>query len=256
MSLTSRILKVAAPVPHVMDFQKYLFIGPHPDDIEIGAGATIAALRKAGKDVCFLIATDGRYGLEFAPEGTTPEALASIRQAEAREAAGVLGVTDVRFLNFSDGGLYDTGDLYGALARETGSCQPVVIFAPDPDVRSECHADHLNVGNAAKRLAFFTPFREIMAHYGAKEAPVKAIAFYMTARPNRFLKTSKTFKDQMRAIGCHKSQFPAGSKAYAEIEKYLKLRGTAFGFRKFAKKAEGFRVLGVTHMPCLPEAEL
>ena len=44
MGLTSVVLKFAAPAPQIMDFSRYLFIGPHPDDIEIGAGATVAAL--------------------------------------------------------------------------------------------------------------------------------------------------------------------------------------------------------------------
>ena len=33
MSLTSRIVALAAPVPRPEDFVRFLFIGPHPDDI-------------------------------------------------------------------------------------------------------------------------------------------------------------------------------------------------------------------------------
>ena len=40
MGLTKLILHYAAPVPQLMDYDTYLFVGPHPDDIEIGAGAT------------------------------------------------------------------------------------------------------------------------------------------------------------------------------------------------------------------------
>ena len=67
MSLTRIALKFAAPLPHLENFDRYLFIGPHPDDIEIGAGATAARLRSMGKEVCFLICTDGRYGDGAAP---------------------------------------------------------------------------------------------------------------------------------------------------------------------------------------------
>ncbi|MBR5982002.1 MAG: PIG-L family deacetylase, partial [Firmicutes bacterium] len=58
MSLTRFILRFAAPVPQVESFEKYLFIGPHPDDIEIGAGATAAKLAAAGKKITFLVCTD------------------------------------------------------------------------------------------------------------------------------------------------------------------------------------------------------
>ena len=73
MSLTRFALRFAAPAPQVEQYERYLFIGPHPDDVEIGAGATAAKLAAAGKQITFLICTDGRYGLENAPAGTAPE---------------------------------------------------------------------------------------------------------------------------------------------------------------------------------------
>ena len=51
MSITKLALRFAVPLPKLLDFQRYLFIGPHPDDIEIGAGATAARLRSMGKEV-------------------------------------------------------------------------------------------------------------------------------------------------------------------------------------------------------------
>ena len=98
MSLTARIAALAAPLPRLESFQRYLFIGPHPDDIEVGAGATAAKLCAMGKEVSFLICTDGRFGLGNAPAGTTPEQLAELRRRESVTAAAVLGVTEGRFL--------------------------------------------------------------------------------------------------------------------------------------------------------------
>lgn len=255
MGLTSAVLKFAAPVPKLLCFSRYLFIGPHPDDIEIGAGATVAALSAAGKQVSFLICTDGRYGLENAPSGTTPDELVTIRKAESLEAAAVLGVQDVRFLGFSDGGAFIKEELLNAMAHVIGDVKPDVIFAPDPFVASECHADHLAVGEAARTLAFFAPFGEIMALHGAENADVQAIAYYMTANPNRFVPTAKFFNRQMEALRCHASQFPTGSEALSSLQLYLKLRSIDFGIRSFSGRAEGFRVLGKTHMHCLPEAK-
>ena len=113
---------------------------------------------------------------------------------------------------------------------------------------------NLNVGAAARELAFFAPFAEIMAAYGAKAAPVEAIAYYMTARPNRFVGSAGSFDKQREAIRCHKSQFPEGCGDLKSIELYLKLRAADFGLRSLKGKAEGFRVLGRTQMHCLPEA--
>ncbi|MBR5668463.1 MAG: PIG-L family deacetylase [Spirochaetales bacterium] len=254
MSLLRLVLKAAAPLPKLESFSRYLFIGPHPDDIEIGAGATAAKLVAAGKQVCFLICTDGRFGLEHAPEGTTPEQLIELRKAEATASAKTLGVSDVRFLGFSDGGFYDFEDLVKGVARVVGEFRPQLIFAPDPDVISECHVDHRNAGEAAKRLAFFAPFPEIMARYGATAADVKALAFYMTARPNRFVQTRGLLPRQLEAILCHRTQFPPDSEAFKSVALYLKLRAADFGIRSLRGQAEGFRVLSETHMHCLPEA--
>lgn len=253
MSLTSLALRIAAPVPQVEAFERYLFIGPHPDDIEIGAGATAARLAAMGKQVSFLICTDGRFGDgACAARG---DDLVRLRRDEALRSAEKLGVKDVRFLNLRDGGGYSTQALAEGIARTVGDIAPQMIFAPDPCVTSECHADHLNVGQAARSIACFAPYGGIMAGYGAQAAPVEAIAFYMTAKPNRYVGTRGYVKRQMEAIfTCHTSQFPQGSGDAASIRLYLQLRSIDFGIRSFKGRAEGFRVLGKTHMHCLPEA--
>jgi len=130
-----------------------------------------------------------------------------------------------------------------------------VLLEPDPDVNSECNADHRNVGCADRQNACFAPYQVIMEKYGAKAAPVQALACYMTAKPNRFVKTRGYLPLQLKSIfSCHQSQFPEGSAEGKSIALYLKLRAAEFGLRSGFGCAEGFRVLGTTHMHCLPEA--
>ena len=93
-----------------------------------------------------------------------------------------------------------------------------------------------------------------MAQYGAAPAPVRALAFYMTAKPNRFVRTNGLLHQQLDAILCHRTQFPQDSEALKSLSLYLKLRSVDFGLRSLKGRAEGFRVLGQTHMHCLPEA--
>ena len=249
------ILKLAVPVPKIETYQRFLFVGPHPDDIEIGAGATAAKLSAMGKDICFLICMDGRFGDSNAPEGIRGEKLVALRKQEAIASAAMLGVKDVRFLDLCDGGFYDQKDLVEGIARIVGEFRPDVILAPDPDVTSECHADHLNVGRAAKQVAYFAPYGGIMAGYGAKAAPVQALALFMTAKPNRFVNTRGYLNLQLRSVfSCHLSQFPESCGEAKSIPLYLKLRAMDFGIRSGKGCAEGFRVLGVTHMHCFPEA--
>ena len=254
MGLTKRILKIAAPVPRIEAFTRYLFIGPHPDDIELGCGATVAKLAAAGKQITFLILTDGRYG-DGHSGGVRGDALSALRKEEAVRSAKHLGVTDVRFLDLCDGGFYSFEDLVTCIAKTVGECGPELIFAPDPATGRELHIDHLRAGWAAAHIAHMAPYPGIMERYSAAAADVKGIAFYMTARANRFVKvTAEQFRLQNEAIfACHKSQFPDGSEDAVQFAKYLKLRSADFGLRNLCAHAEGFRVLGKLHMHCLPE---
>lgn len=254
MSLTRLALRFAAPLPNLEGFQRYLFVGPHPDDIEIGAGATVSRLVSLGKQVTFLVCTDGRYGDENT--ALRGQELAAVRKEEARRSAGLLGVTDVRFLELSDGGFYTREELLRGIARVIGDIQPEVIFAPDPSVASECHIDHLNVGQAVRNLAYLASNGGIMAQYGTRSAQIQALAYYMTARPNRFVSTRGHLQRQLDAVfSCHESQFPPDSPGAKSIRLYLKLRSIDFGIRSLKGQAEGFRVLGQTQMHCLPEAD-
>lgn len=255
MSLTRLALNFAAPIPRIESFRRYLFIGPHPDDIEIGAGATAAKLAASGKELCFLICTDGRYGDGLAPEGLNREELVELRKEESRRSAAVLGVRDLRFLGLSDGGFYEDIELLEGIASVIGDFKPDCVFAPDPWVSSECHEDHLRCGRAARQLGCFAPYSGIMERLGASSSPVKALCYYMTAKPTAYVKTKGFTDKQLESIfACHLSQFPKGSGEAKSIRLYLKLRSADMGLRCLSTAAEGFRTLGQVHMHCLPEA--
>lgn len=254
--LTRLAVKVAAPIPKIESFQRYLFVGPHPDDLEIGAGATISKLVQEGKDICFLICADGRYGDGFVDKSVTRDQLIEMRIQETLKSAKFLGVEDVRFLGFSDGGFYDTKDLVRGIAKVAGEFKPDIVLGPDYFVSSESHPDHLNVGKAVREIAFSGPYKGIMEQYGADSAPIKAVGYYMTAHPNTFVGTNGHFKKQIDSIKLHVSQFPEGCGELNSIITYLKIRNIEFGLRSFHMGAEGFRVLTPTHMHCLPEAGL
>lgn len=255
MSITRFALRFAAPLPKLEGFQRYLFIGPHPDDIEIGAGATAAKLRALGKEVCFLICTDGRYGDGAAPAGLSREELAALRRRESLDSAKLLGVEDVRFLDLSDGGFYTEDQLLHAMAAVIGDFKPDCIFAPDPFVSSECHMDHLRCGRAAGQLAYMAPYAGVMAGYGSTPAPVEALAYYMTAKPTAYVKTRGCLERQLRSVfDCHRSQFPTDAAESKALGLYLRLRSADMGLRCGYTAAEGFRLLGRVHMHCLPEA--
>ena len=86
-----KILELIAPLPDVEKYDRFLFIGPHPDDIEIGAGATVCKIKRTNKNakIKFLICTDGGAGTS--DPDMTAEQVAEIRAKESKESADFLG---------------------------------------------------------------------------------------------------------------------------------------------------------------------
>lgn len=257
MCIIKFILKLVAPVPKIDKYQNYLFIGPHPDDIEIGAGSTVAKLTAEGKQVNFLICTDGRYGTE--DEQADPLKLIKIRQKEALESARILGVKNVIFLPFSDGGFYSVKDLETEILKVIAQVKPDVILAPDYQLINECHADHIKTGTAATYAYIACTNYHLMKDLGIRDfAKPQVMAYYFTAKPNSYVKTGKYFNKMIGAIDCFKSQFPIENDKdgiYKSFKLYLKIRAFRYGIRRLSAKADGFRALANLHTHCAPEAE-
>lgn len=245
------LLKRLMPVPELTKFERYLFLGPHPDDIEVACAPTVRALTQAGKHVSFVILTDGRMGAIDPTLFGDP--LVEIRRAEALASAKLLGVSDVTFLPFHDGAMYPVEEAACAVAKEIVRLRPDVVFAPDPNVISECHLDHIKAGMAAKASMNMAPFASVMASIGGSGShSVNALAFYYTDKPNAYVPVGKTFSARAEALACHRSQFD--EKMVKDICMYFTLRSIRLGLRRLRGKCDGYRALSPTHMHCFPEA--
>lgn len=244
------ILLKAVPVPKIQNFSNYLFVGPHPDDIEVACGATVARLVSMGKKVTFVICTDGRVG---ALDGSlTSEQIVEIRQKESLESARLLGVQDVRFLPFHDGGDYTVDELAKALVPHILDVCPQIVFCPDHTVPSECHPDHLKTGQAVTKAVFLASWDKLTSQLGLQgSVPNLNLAYYYTHKPNRYFKISKYRKAHLEAIACHKSQFDTANLNV--FKTYFGVRQLRFGLRSCKGHADGYRVLSPTHQHCFPE---
>jgi len=251
------ILKKVIPIPKIMKYDSYAFIGAHPDDIEVGCGPTVAKLTSMGKRVCFIVCTDGKYG-STDPDMKSDE-LVRIRQDEAVKAAAVLGVNDVRFLGFPDGGEYDMRRLKDKIAIELAKFKPDIIFAIDNHVKSEIHPDHIMAGRATEIAMLTCAFPLMMKDLGVNEvASPKGIAYYYTDRPNSYVKVNKEMMNKrVEALEAHKSQFLCDEetiKNFNLMKLYFKIMGIRFGMRRFHKYADAYRVLSSLHTHCAPDA--
>lgn len=245
------ILKKAVPLPKLTQFDRYLFVGPHPDDIEVACGGTVAALTKQDKMVTFLIATNGCVG--SVDPTLTSEQLIEVRKQEALASANMLGVNDVRFLPYNDGDDYDKDAMKRDFVAAILDTQAQVVFCPDYTVPSECHPDHVNVGRLATDAVFYASWDKLTERIGLRGS-VQGItlAYYYTHAPNSYVGVSKTYKLRRRAVACHKSQFTEAD--LANLQTYFNLREIRFGLLSCKGRAEGYRVLAPTHQHCFPEA--
>ena len=111
------------PTPMPDDWQRALVIAAHPDDIEYGMSAAVAAWTAAGKEVHYLLATRGEAGMA----GVPPEEAGPLREDEERRSAAVVGVTEVEFLDQRDGVLVPGPDLRRELAGAIRRHRPELV---------------------------------------------------------------------------------------------------------------------------------
>ncbi|MCM2254648.1 MAG: PIG-L family deacetylase [Vicinamibacteria bacterium] len=123
----------------------------HPDDETLGVGGALARAAAEGIATFVITATRGqagRYRDNSAHPG--PEALGRIREAELRAAAAVLGVREVRLLDYRDGALdqADPQRVIGEIALHLREIRPHVVltFAPDG---AYGHPDHVAISQFA-----------------------------------------------------------------------------------------------------------
>lgn len=244
------ILKKAMPLPKLLKQQRFLFVGPHPDDIEVACGSTVAKLVEMGKQVAFLVVTDGRIG--SIDKSLTEQQIVDIRQEEARKSAQVLGVTDVTLLPYPDGGDYPMDSVKRDIVSVILQQRPDVVFCPDYGVISECHPDHLQVGQLVTQGVFCASWAKLTARMGLDGCvPNICIAYYYTDKPNSYIGVKKCLAKHMQAVRCHASQFT--QQELDNLQKYFTIRQLRFGLRSFKGRADGYRVLGAAHQHCFPE---
>ncbi|WP_432138191.1 MULTISPECIES: PIG-L deacetylase family protein [unclassified Streptomyces] len=95
--MTEPITDQLRPLPD--DWRRALAVVAHPDDLEYGCSAAIAAWTDAGREVAYLLATRGEAGIDT----LAPEACGPLREREQRASAAVVGVSEVEFLDHRDG---------------------------------------------------------------------------------------------------------------------------------------------------------
>ena len=196
-----------------------LVIVAHPDDIEFGMGGSVARWTDAGHHVVFCIATNGAAGSN--DPNTDYEALVVTRQAEQRKAAEILGVREVRFLNYIDGVLEPTLALRRELTRIIRELRPYRVVIMDPTtilLQGEQfdyvnHPDHRAAGEAALYAVFPSAesrpiFPELLSE-GHEPHHVAELYMTLTQNPNVAVDITGLIERKTTALLSHASQVDA-----------------------------------------------
>jgi len=126
-----------------------LVFGAHPDDAELGAGATIAKEIANGKKVGVVDLTRGELGTR----GT-----AEIRDREASAAAKILGLTVRENLGFADGFFVNDKDHQLEVIKILRKYRPDIVLCNAIDDR---HIDHGKGSKLVSDSCFLSGLRKI-----------------------------------------------------------------------------------------------
>ncbi|MDE3066735.1 MAG: PIG-L family deacetylase [Verrucomicrobiota bacterium] len=169
-----------------------LVMAPHPDDEVIGCGGALCLHARRGDRISAVFLTSGELGLKKRPR----EEAWKIREAEARRAAKILGLSALHFLRQPDWTLGEhvtaaAAALYPILQQQ----KPGLIYLPHPQ---EWHPDH----QAALAIV-----RRALRRGGM--APPKLRGYEVWTPMSRFDEVehiSAVMARKLRALRAHRSQ--------------------------------------------------
>lgn len=185
-----------------------LAFGPHPDDIEIGFGGTVALHTAIGYRAGLCDLTRGELG-----SNGTPEA----RVAEGEAARVVLGAAWRVNLGWPDGGIAGTDGQMADIVRLIRACRPRTVALPYWEDR---HPDHRAASDVLTRALFRSGLRRILpaaADGGSGDEAWRPewICYYFIndSAPVSFaVDVSAHYDQKRRALACHATQFaPIGA---------------------------------------------
>ena len=212
-----------------------LIFGPHPDDLEIGLGGSIAKHVALGHRVGLCDLTRGELGTNGTPEE---------RLAEAEAARAVLGAEWRENLGLPDGDIGGDRSHLRTIVELIRRARPKTIAIP---YERDRHPDHV----AASRLLTKAAFQSGLARYTAAGEKWRAdwLLYYFindSTRPSFVVDVSAHYATKRAALASHRSQFAPPSAGAAStrlntprFQQLIESRDAQFGALIDVEFAEG-----------------
>ena len=194
--------------------QRILVVLAHPDDPEFFCGATLARWADAGHEIVYWLLTCGDKGAQ--DPDTDPTELCVDRRVEQANAAAVLGVHEIHFLENPDGLLTPDLALRKEVTRIIRIVRPDVLVTCDPktlyvgDIRIN-HPDHRAAGQVTLDAVFPAAgnpmyYPELIHEEGLMPHTPREVWISLTLDPNERHDVTDLWERKIRAIQQHASQ--------------------------------------------------
>lgn len=221
-----------------------LVLAAHPDDVELGAGGTIAKHVALGYKVGVVDFTRGELGTRGTPE---------LRAEEAETAAKILGVSVRVNLGLPDGFFQNDQSSQLEVIRVIRKYQPSIIIA---NAISDRHIDHGKGASLAYDASFLSGLVKIETkdeQGNLQKAWRPSVVYHYIQshylKPDLVVDISEHFKTKMDAIRAFKSQFfdPQSKEpqTYISNPAFMKMvegRAQELGHSVGVEYGEGFTV--------------
>jgi LmbE family N-acetylglucosaminyl deacetylase len=227
--------------------ERVMVVTAHPDDPEFGAGGTIAKLVNEGREVTYVIVTNGNKG--SGDRTIAPERLAAIREGEQREAARTLGVARVEFLGYEDGEIEDRRALRLDVTRQIRRWRPDLMITQNPHRAYSnffaWHRDHRVTAGVVLDCVYplardHLSFPELLPEY--EPHTVREVYLMQWEAPRLVVDITETIDRKLQAVACHASQIAD----WTTVESRVRRRGATIGQPSGYAFAEGFDRIALT----------
>jgi bacillithiol biosynthesis deacetylase BshB1 len=215
-----------------------LVFGPHPDDIEIGLGGSVAKHAALGFAIGLCDLTAGELG----SNGTVEE-----RLAEAEAARAILGARWRINLRWPDRAITPDPQRLRTAAATIREARPRVVAIP---YWSDRHPDHVAASHVLTEAVFNSGLRRYEC--GREAWKPESVCYYFindSISPSVVIDVSEQYETKRRALACHRTQFmPSAAGAIptrltsARFQQLIESRDAQFGAIAGVAFAEGLVV--------------
>lgn len=230
------------PMPE--DWTTALAVVAHPDDMEYGAAAAVARWTAQGKQITYVLVTDGEAGIAT----MDPSEVGPLRRAEQIAACRTVGVDNVEFLGLPDGLVEEGLALRAALVEPIRRLKPDVVLSINHHDSwggpSWNHPDHRAVGRSLLDAVRDAGNPWVFQDAGDPWDDVRFVAFSGSPHATHGVDITTSFDAGVASLACHAVYLQNIGGDMASPDGFLRGSAIATGKALGVELAASFEIIG------------